>query len=138
MKRRKPVSSASSLGTETNAQIVNSNFADWRLRLQTTYLAQETTALGILLGSSSSPRKLLLLWVRSVPFARSDKHRDSTMWAGLPSLFTLQAAEELLFLMNRDYGVPWEVIMKIRGAWWVGPTTPYVAPETGEFFLIPR
>ena len=58
------------------------------------------------------------------PLARSDKYRDSAMGAGYPTLYTLQAAEELFFLMNRDYGVPWEVICKIREAWWVGSDNP--------------
>ena len=63
------------------------------------------------------------------PLARSDKYRDSAMGAGyslrsIPTLYTLLAAEELFFLMNRDYGVPWEVIRKIREAWWVGCDNP--------------
>ena len=60
MKRMKPVSDVSSLGTETNAQIVKSNFADWRLRLQTTSLGSSNDRAPHFAGLDNLSAKLLL------------------------------------------------------------------------------
>ena len=106
---------------------MKSNFADWRLRLQTTSLGSRNNRARHFAELGTYCK--LLLTAMGRPLARSDKYRDSAMGAGyslrsIPTLHTLLAAEELFFLMNRDHGVPWEVIRKIREAWWVGCDGP--------------